>query len=240
VEPVGRLSEQYAAPQLRAAVGGTERLVVRGVCKSWNGVRFPILDSIELALEPGRLVSLVGANGAGKTTLLRIVAGLISPDTGTVVVDGLSPRSQRREYHRRIGFLTAGQSGLYARFSVQDHLEYWARIAFVPRRERRKAVDRTLRRFGLERMSTQRADRLSMGQRQRVRLAMTFLHDPSLVLLDEPHTSLDPDGLELLHEAVSTFVERGGTGIWCAPAAAEVHVSVDAALVLADGRLTQS
>jgi ABC-2 type transport system ATP-binding protein len=218
----------------------TERLAVRDVSKSWNGGRDRILDSIELALEPGQLVSLVGANGAGKTTLLRIVAGLISPDTGTVAVDGLSSRSERREYHRRVGFLTAGQSGLYARFSVRDHLEYWARIAFVPRRERRDSVERTLRRFGLETMSAQRADRLSMGQRQRLRLAMTFLHDPSLVLLDEPHTSLDPDGLELLTGAVSGFVANGGTGIWCAPAAAEVHIRVDTAFVLAGGRVTRA
>jgi heme ABC exporter ATP-binding subunit CcmA len=213
---------------------------VRDVSKSWNGGRDRILDSIALALAPGQLVSLVGANGAGKTTLLRIVAGLISPDAGTVAVDGLSPRSARREYHRRVGFLTAGQSGLYARFSVRDHLEYWARIAFVPRRQRRGAVERALQRFGLETMSAQRADRLSMGQRQRLRLAMTFLHDPSLVLLDEPHTSLDPDGLELLTEAVSGFVANGGTAIWCAPAAAEVQLRVDSAFMLADGRVTRA
>ena len=202
---------------------------MQDVSKSWNGGRDRILDSIEFALEPGQLVSLVGANGAGKTTLLRIVAGLISPDTGTVAVDGLSSRSERREYHRRVGFLTAGQSGLYARFSVRDHSST-GRASRSYRGANDDSVERTLRRFGLETMSAQRADRLSMGQRQRLRLAMTFLHDPSLVLLDEPHTSLDPDGLELLTGAVSGFVANGGTGIWCAPAAAEVQIRVDTRL----------
>jgi heme ABC exporter ATP-binding subunit CcmA len=216
-----------------------DRLVVRGVTKSWGAQR-RVLDSVDLALDAGALVSLVGANGAGKTTLLRILSGLIGPDAGRVVVDGLEARSKRREFHRRIGFLTAGQSGLYARFSVQDHLAYWARIAFVPRDERGEIVERTLQRFGLETLSTQRADRLSTGQRQRLRLALTFLHDPSLVLLDEPHTSLDPEGLGLLQEALSSFVANGGSAIWCAPAADEVQLPVDAAFVLEGGRVTQT
>ena len=117
------------------AVDGSERLVLRDVSKSWNAGRDRILDSVDLALEPGTLASLTGVNGVGKTTLLRIIAGLIAPDRGAVTVDGLSVSSQRREYQRRIGFLAAGQTGLYARFSVRQHLEYWARIAFVPRHE---------------------------------------------------------------------------------------------------------
>jgi heme ABC exporter ATP-binding subunit CcmA len=235
-----RVEQAIASPRDRPAsqvMTTGDRLVVHGVTKSWGGER-RVLDAVDLELEAGALASLVGANGAGKTTLLRILSGLISPDTGTVVVDGLEPRSHRREFHRRIGFLTAGQSGLYARFSVNDHLKYWARIAFVPRRERRAVVERTLHRFGLETLSTQRADRLSTGQRQRLRLAMTFLHDPSLVLLDEPHASLDREGLGLLHGAVSRFVANGGTAIWCAPTTAEVELPVDVAFVLADGQVT--
>jgi ABC-2 type transport system ATP-binding protein len=207
------------------------------VSKSWNGGRDQLLDAIDLTLEEGTRVSLVGANGAGKTTLLRILAGLIFPDRGDIVLNGLTVASNRREYQRRMGFLPAGQTGLYARFSVRDHLDYWAHIAFVGRRERRDAVERTLRRFELAGMSTQRADRLSMGQRQRLRLAMAFLHEPSLVLLDEPGTSLDPEGLDVLREAVVSFVEGGGTAVWCAPDSNDVHLKVDAAFRLADGKL---
>jgi ABC-2 type transport system ATP-binding protein len=212
-------------------------LVLRGVTKSWRDGPGLVLDSIDLDIRPGTVVSLVGANGVGKTTFLRILAGLISADAGTVSLDGLTVSSSRREYERRVGFLQAGQSGLYARYSVRDHLALWARLAFVPRSHRGAAIERTLHSFGLEALATRRADRLSTGQRQRLRLALTFLHEPSLVLLDEPATSLDPDGIELLHRAVSEAVARGTATVWCAPTTADVFVRAELGLVLTEGKV---
>lgn len=224
----------------RPGVFAAERLAVRAVSKSWDRGRQRVLDAVDLVLEPGMLTSLVGSNGAGKTTFLRIVAGLIAPDSGTVTVDGLQPERDRREYQRRIGFLSAGQTGLYARFTVIQHLRYWARIAFVDRGRRAAAVERSLERFALEPIASKRADRLSMGQRQRVRLAMTFLHEPRLVLLDEPRASLDDDGRGALVATLDAFVGDGGAAIWCAPAADEIELPVAHALTLANGRLTGS
>jgi ABC-type multidrug transport system ATPase subunit len=214
---------------------GVGRLSVRGLTKRWGVLT--VVDDVELALQPSTLVSLVGANGTGKTTFLRIVAGLIAPDAGTVAVDGLDPVRDRRRYQERIGFLSAAQTGLYARFSVARHLEYWASLAFVERSQRADAVDRMLDGFALRPIAAQRADRLSMGQRQRVRLAMTFLHEPRLVLLDEPRNSLDDEGREALVGVVTAFVERGGSVVWCAPGVEEVDAPVSRSLVLAHGRL---
>ena len=212
-----------------------DRLTLNGVSKSWGPRR--ILDSVDFALAPGMLAALVGANGVGKTTLLRIVAGLISADRGSVTLDGLDVGADRRQYQRRLGFVSAGQAGLYARLSVQGHLEYWSRIAFVPRSERREAVDRSVERFALAELAAQRVDRLSMGQRQRVRLAMAFLNEPSVVLLDEPRTSLDPAGLDVLHGALTELVSRGGSAIWCAPTADDVVLPAAHVSELREGRL---
>jgi ABC-2 type transport system ATP-binding protein len=220
-----------------SAVPPVPRLAVRAVSKRWNADGPSVLDAVDFTLDAGKLVSLAGANGAGKTTLLRIVAGLISPDRGSVALDGLTIASDRREYQRRIGFVPAGQTGLYARLNVRNHLEYWARLAFVPRREQADVVDRALATFGLGPLAQQRADRLSTGQRQRLRLAMGFLHGPRLVLLDEPATSLDPDGLEVLRSALSSFLGAGGTAIWCAPTSEDVALPADGAYALADGSL---
>lgn len=216
------------------------RLQVSGVSKRWQGTSGPVLDSVEFGLEPRTTACLIGVNGAGKTTLLRILAGLIWADEGTVSLDGLTVAGDRREYQRRIGFLTAGQSGLYARFTVREHLAYWSRIAFVPRRVRRERIEAALHQFGLEPLVAKRADRLSTGQRQRLRLAMTFLHVPSLVLLDEPQSSLDPEGLTVLAETVSQFVADGGVAIWCAPTRGEVLVPVDVKLALEYGAVTRA
>jgi ABC-2 type transport system ATP-binding protein len=214
---------------------GPERLLVEGVTKHW-GKRL-ILDSVDLSLRAGEVAALVGANGVGKTTLLRIVAGLIGSERGTVRIDGIDIGSDRREYMRRLGFVSAGQSGLYARLTAQNHLEYWARIAFVPRKRRKHAIERAVERFELGDLCAQRVERLSMGQRQRVRLAMSFLHEPRLLLFDEPRTSLDAAGVKLLADALSEFLAAGGTAVWCAPGVDDVCLEPARVYTLSDARV---
>jgi ABC-2 type transport system ATP-binding protein len=213
------------------------QLHLQGVSKRWR--TSPVLDGVDLSVEPGTSVWVGGKNGAGKTTLLRIVAGLIQADGGEISFDDLSPKANRRGYQRRIGFLSAGDRGLYARLSVRQNLELWARLSFVPRRECRGAVGKTLGRFALDAMADFRADRLSLGQRQRVRLALAFLHAPSLVLLDEPVNSLDDDGIELLDAALVDLLDSGGSFIWCSPNRPETGGIVHGYRI-ADGRLAAS
>jgi ABC-2 type transport system ATP-binding protein len=212
-------------------------LVARGIVKRWDRKKPPVLDDVDLELHPGLVVGLVGRNGAGKTTLLRIVAGLIGADDGDVRLEGLSPTKDRREYQKRIGFASAGQGGLYARMSVKSHLDYWARLALLRASERPIAVGKMLARFDLLPLAGNRVDRLSMGQRQRVRLAMAFLHEPKLVLLDEPRNSLDETGLASLAHALADFTAGGGTAVWCAPTAAADPAPSHVTYELEDGKL---
>jgi ABC-2 type transport system ATP-binding protein len=161
---------------------------------------------------------------------------LIAADAGEVRLDGLDPESDRRDYQRRLGFLPAGNGGLYARLTARRNLEFWSRIAFVPPGERQSAVDRAIERFELEELAEQRVDRMSMGQRQRVRLAMTFLHGPYVALLDEPHTSLDTEGLALLQAALESVCDAGGAAVWCSPAGLD-GLGFDDAYTVVGGRL---
>jgi ABC-2 type transport system ATP-binding protein len=208
-----------------------------GVSKRWRRKPRPVLDNIDLSVAERTAVLLTGRNGAGKTTLLRVASGLIAPDRGTVMVQGVSPELNRREFHRRITLLSAGGSGLYARLSVRSHLDLAGRLALLTRTERTAATEGGLDAFDLRALAADRVDRLSMGQRQRVRVAMAFVHEPELALLDEPSTSLDDHGVELLHAAVSRMLSRGGAAIWCEPSGSGPGFVYDRHLVLEDGGL---
>jgi ABC-type multidrug transport system ATPase subunit len=148
----------------------------------------------------------------------------------------LDPRQERRQYHRRLGFLSAGSGGLYAHLSVLENLDFWAALAFVPRRRRRSAVLGSIERFELEPLADNRVDRLSMGERQRVRLAMTFVHSPEVVLLDEPFTSLDDAGKGLVNRALEELASRSGSALWCSPTPEPGGPRFDASYVMEDGR----
>jgi heme ABC exporter ATP-binding subunit CcmA len=232
IEPVPLGSAYLAAAE-------TPRLSIRGVTKTWTRQPKPVLEDVEFVAPPGTMLAIVGRNGAGKTTLLRLAAGLIYPDKGIVELDGLHPKRDRREYQRRLGFLSAGSLGLYARLSPRQHLEYWARIALVPRAERDDAVERTLSRFDLDSFASRRTDRLSMGQRQRVRLAMVFLHGPRLLLLDEPYVSLDDEGRAVLDAALDDHLAGHGTVLFCSPNVEVSEKRCDAVYVVENGRLVR-
>jgi ABC-2 type transport system ATP-binding protein len=256
-EQVRRRTVREAGVQLRGAAeavghSGRERLVrlrrvpsdrllLDGISKSWPGADRPVLDDVTLAVEPGTVVHLSGPNGAGKTTLLRIAVGLIRPDRGRVRLGGLDVEADRAAFQRQVGFLSAASAGLYARLTVRDHLRLWSRLALLARGEREPACQRVLAALDIGALAGRRVDRLSMGQRQRVRLAGAFLHNPSVVLLDEPINSLDEAGTALLANEVERLRDEGGAGVWCTPSGdASQPLEADAHVVLRDGRLIAS
>ena len=230
-----------AAGTVPSAVAGPPAeampLALRGVCKRWGRDQQPVLSDLDLDLDLYSRTWIGGRNGAGKTTLLRIAAGLIDPDRGRAQAWGFTAAENRPRYQRLIAFLPAGDRGLYARLTVRRQLEFWARIAMVPSPRLAAAVEDSIERFDLEALQDRRVDRLSMGQRQRLRIAMTFLPGPEVILLDEPLTSLDAEGAGALYRAIDELVEAGGTLLWCSPSGERLDLDFDARFVLEQGRL---
>ncbi len=149
------------------------------------------VDDVSFELVPGQIFALLGPNGAGKTTTLRMLAGLITPTSGAVLLDGEAVvRATAPELRRRIGLLTEAP-GLWDRLSVRANLLAYARLHGIA--SPATAVDRSLELFGIQDRGADRAAELSKGLRQRVALARTLLHDPDIVLLDEPTSGLDPE-----------------------------------------------
>jgi ABC-type multidrug transport system ATPase subunit len=234
VAPTG--ARAGAATRARAA-SEAPALALHGITKRWPRQERPVLDQLDLVLEPGTSVLLRGRNGVGKTTLLRIAAGMIMPDRGAIEAFGLDPERDRTDYARRIGLLSAGDRGLYARLSVWRNIEFSVALSLIPRSERGAVIERALARFSLEDLARRRVDRLSMGQRQRVRLAIALVHEPDVVLLDEPSTSLDSDGLGLLSTALREITGRGGAVIWCSPTGDQEQLAFARMYVLEQGAL---
>ncbi|HTU96516.1 MAG TPA: ABC transporter ATP-binding protein [Solirubrobacteraceae bacterium] len=199
--------------------------------------RHVVLRNVSLAVPPGEVTHIGGSNGAGKTTLLRLMAGILRPNEGTVSIGGLSSERSWRDFHRQIGFLSAGDRGLYARLTVRAHLEYWCALAFVAPEQRPASVEEGLSSFGLDGLADRRAERLSQGQRQRLRLALALAHRPRILLLDEPRNSLDAEGLERLGSGVRAAIGRGASVVWCSPPGEDQPVAFDRRLLLEDGQV---
>ena len=148
------------------------------------------VEDLSFELAPGEIFALLGPNGAGKTTTLRMLAGLIAPSSGTVHVDGELMTAAASHLRGRIGFLTE-HPGLWDRLTVYDNLVVYARLQGVA--PVGDAVRHALELFGIEDRAGDPTAQLSKGLKQRVALARTLLHNPSIVLLDEPTAGLDPE-----------------------------------------------
>jgi ABC-type multidrug transport system ATPase subunit len=212
-----------------------EALVVTGVRKVLRGRE--VLRGCDLRIEPGTVAWLSGANGAGKTTLLRIAAGLLRADAGSVALGDMGPERDRRRFARSVGFLPAGDRALQPRLSVRENVLFAARMALLDGGEARRAVADVLERIGLAELASRRTDRLSLGQRQRVRLAASLVHRPKVLLLDEPYTSLDGQGLGALGAILDEQAAAGGAAVWASPEVEGGRLRADVAVRI-DGGVT--
>jgi heme ABC exporter ATP-binding subunit CcmA len=177
---------------------------VAGVWKFYGD--FPALRDISFDVEPGACMALLGRNGAGKTTLLKILAGLSRPARGGIRILGADARD--RNARLAIGILGHGIS-LYDELSAYENLRLFARIYGVadPRRSAMEWLERT----GLERVRDALVREFSRGMRQRLAVARAFLHEPSVLLLDEPFTALDDRAIALLQALLRRAIEDGRT-----------------------------
>lgn len=210
----------------------TPYLEIKGLKKSF-GLK-PVLRGIDLAMNEGERVALLGANGAGKTTLLRILAGLTRPGSGQITIDGLDLIQQTREIRCKVGFV-AHQPYIYDDLTALENLLFFARMYAVASPQTRAAS--VLERVGLGKKARERASALSRGQLQRLALARALLHEPHLLLFDEPDTGLDQDGRELLSELLREHHARGGTILFTTHDLEAAIAHSDRVVMLGNGRV---
>jgi len=179
---------------------------IRGLTKSFGSK--VALQGINIDIAEGEFLTLVGPNGAGKTTLLRILATLTRPTGGSVRVAGFDLVGQGAEVRRHIG-LASHQTLLYDDLSAEENLRFYGRMYEVAELEER--ITALLQRVGLEHRRHDLVRTFSRGMQQRLAIARALLHDPAILLLDEPYTGLDQQAAEVLREVLVALVGRSRT-----------------------------
>lgn len=214
---------------------GTTALRCDGLTKRFAGGT--ALDGLTLDAGVGEVVALLGPNGAGKTTTIRLLNGVLLADAGGASVLGLDPWRQGTELRRRTGVLTEN-AGLDERFTALENLVSTAELRGIDRREGRRRGGELLERFGMGHRADAKVQGFSTGQRKRVALARSLLHDPELLYLDEPTSGLDPAATRDVVEMIASLAsERGRTVILCTHFLGEAGKLASRMAVLFQGRM---
>lgn len=179
---------------------------VAGLSKSFGGRR--VVDDVAIRVERGRICGFLGPNGSGKTTTIRMLCGLLKPDAGHGTCLGFDIIHEAPAIKRRVGYMTQRFS-LYEDLSIRENLDFMARVHDV--RERRRVVQDALERLNLAHRSSQLAGELSGGWKQRLALAACLMHDPQLLLLDEPTAGVDPKARREFWDEIHELAARGVT-----------------------------
>lgn len=183
-------------------------VVLDHITKSFG--EFNAVSELSLEVRAGRIYGLLGPNGAGKTTTIRMIVNITAPDSGRITVFGKQITSELQD---RIGYLPE-ERGLYKKMKVGDQLRFFAELKNVPGKEGDKRVDRWLARLKLTEWKNKKAGELSKGMQQKVQFITAIIHEPELLILDEPFSGLDPINVEVLKEIILELKAAGKTIIF--------------------------
>ncbi|MBX2882830.1 MAG: ABC transporter ATP-binding protein [Granulosicoccus sp.] len=196
------------------------------------------VDNISFSVERGQVLGLLGLNGAGKTSSLRMLAGVLEPDAGEILINGESLQHNPITAKRQIGYLPE-VAPLYTDMKVHHYLDYAARLRRMNRQERRRQVDKQITDLDLLPVANRRIGHLSKGYKQRVGIAQAIIHDPALVILDEPSSGLDPEQMRDMRKLVKTLGKTHGV-IFSSHLLGEVNEVCTHVSVLHQGRMIHS
>ncbi|KGJ72700.1 ABC transporter ATP-binding protein [Cryobacterium roopkundense] len=206
-------------------------LDIRGVTKSY-GTR-QVLTDVSFVVGDGRMIGFVGANGAGKTTTMRIILGVLSPDSGTVLIDGAPVTASDR---RRFGYMPE-ERGLYPKMKVAEQLVYLARLHGLSPACARHNTAALLEQLGLEARATDTVESLSLGNQQRAQIAAALVHDPEFLVLDEPFSGLDPLAVEVVMSVLAGYAAQGAPVLFSSHQLDIVERLCDDLVIIADGEV---
>ena len=206
-------------------------LALQGIAKSYGSRR--VLDDITFSVSPGRLTGFVGGNGAGKTTTMRIILGLLSADGGTVTRGGAPLTAEARH---QFGYMPE-ERGLYPKMKVLEQIVYFARLNGFSKSDATAKATALLIELGLGERLTDNIEALSLGNQQRAQIAASLVHDPEVLILDEPFSGLDPLAVETVAGVLQERAARGVSVLFSSHQLDVVERLCDDLVILAEGTI---
>jgi sodium transport system ATP-binding protein len=194
------------------------------------------VDGVSFRCKPGEIFGLLGANGAGKTTTLRMLATILRPSEGHAIVAGYDVTRQPKQVRSCVGFLSTA-TALYGRLSAQEMVEYFGRLHGLDETTLRQRIDAIFERLEMNDFRDRRCDNLSTGMKQKVSIARTLVHDPSVMIFDEPTVGLDVMAARTIIGFIRECRDRGKTVIFSTHVMSEVEKLCDHIGIIHDGRL---
>ena len=194
------------------------------------------VDGINFRCQPGQIYGLLGANGAGKTTTLRLLATILQPSDGTAQVAGFDIRKQPEKVRANVGFLSTA-TALYGRLTARETVEYFGRLNGLNSDQLRQRVEELFALLGIHEFAERRCEKLSTGMKQKVSIARTLVHDPPVMIFDEPTLGLDVMAARTIVGFIRDCRARGKTVIFSSHVMSEVQKLCDHIGIIHKGRL---
>jgi sodium transport system ATP-binding protein len=194
------------------------------------------VDGVSFVCRPGQIYGLLGANGAGKTTTLRMLATILQPTGGTARVAGFDVLTQPEQVRARVGFLSTA-TALYGRLTAQEMVEYFGRLNGMDNGRLRQRVDEIFRRLEMDEFRDRRCEKLSTGMKQKVSIARTIVHDPPVLIFDEPTLGLDVMTARTIVQFVRECRDQGKTVIFSTHVMSEAGKLCDTIGIIHSGKL---
>lgn len=197
---------------------------------------FWAVDGVTLNVQPGRILALLGQNGAGKTTTVRMLTALLRPTRGCARVAGYDVTNNPKDVRSNVGVLTE-QHGLYMRMTGEEYLEFFGNVYGLDPKARKLRADYLLEYFGLIEAAQRRCGEYSKGMKQKLALARALLHDPPVLLLDEPTSAMDPESSRLVRDEIARLRSSQRTIVICTHNLAEAEALADSIAIIYRGRI---
>ncbi len=207
---------------------------VQNISKSFGDV--VAVDQANFTVDDGKITAILGPNGAGKTTALRCIYGLIKPDTGSVIINGIDMAVDPHRALKQIGVLPDAK-GIYNRLTARENMAFYGKLHGMSKNAIEQRMDELVNILGMEKFQDRRCEGFSLGQRMKVAIGRALIHNPTHLLLDEPTSGLDVSSVRALRRLILDLRENGHSILFSSHVMQEVEMLCDRIIIIVDGKI---